>query len=281
MFKRLFSFMVVVLIFTTMINAQVTTAGINGKVVAEGEPAIGATVLAIHEPSGTRYGTITNADGHFSLQGMRSGGPYKVEITYIGFQKSSFSGITLQLGENYLLDAALKASSEILNEVVVVASRDGKFNSQKTGAAVNFSRNKIENSPSISRSIYDVAKMTPQATVSGSGLSFAGSNNRYNSFQIDGAVNNDVFGLSSSGTNGGQTGANPISLDAIEEIQVVIAPFDVRQSGFTGGGINAITKSGTNDFHGSAYEYYNNQNFAGTTAGKDVTDREEIIQAIG
>ncbi|MBP1594138.1 MAG: hypothetical protein H6Q12_1156 [Bacteroidetes bacterium] len=278
MYKRLFSFIVVMLMFTTIVNAQITTAGINGKVVVEGESAIGATILAIHVPSGTRYGAITNNDGRFSLQGMRSGGPYNVEISYVGFQKSSFSGITLQLGESYLLNATLKASSEILNEVVVVGSRDGKFNSQRTGAAVNFNRNRIENSPSISRSIYDVAKMTPQATVSGGGLSFAGSNNRYNSFQIDGSVNNDVFGLSSSGTNGGQTGANPISLDAIEELQVVIAPFDVRQSGFTGGGINAITKSGTNEFHGSLYGYYNNQNFVGTTAGKDITNRKKLSE---
>jgi hypothetical protein len=160
--------------FTTIVNAQITTAGINGKVVVEGEPAIGATILAIHVPSGTRYGAITNNDGRFSLQGMRSGGPYNVEISYVGFQKSSFSGITLQLGESYLLNATLKASSEILNEVVVVGSRDGKFNSQRTGAAVNFNRNRIENSPSISRSIYDVAKMTPQATVSGGGLSLPG-----------------------------------------------------------------------------------------------------------
>ena len=257
-------------------RAQVTTAGISGKVTDKEGAVIGATVVATHEPSGTTYGTVTNVDGRYTLTGMRVGGPYKVEVSYIGYGKSITSGITLQLGEVYSFDVELKEESVSLGEIVVTGDRTAVFNSQKTGAASNFGRTKIEQTPTISRSLFDVTRLTPQAISAGSGMSFAGSNNKYNSFQIDGTVNNDVFGLSSSGTNGGQSGANPISLDAIEEVQVVIAPFDVRQSGFTGGGVNAITKSGTNRFTTTVYDFYNNENFAGTTAGKDVKDRIKL-----
>ncbi len=256
-------------------NGQVTTSGISGKVTAEGELLIGATVQAVHEPSGTTYGTVTNADGRYSLQGMRTGGPYTVEVSYVGFQKAVYKSITLQLGETYLLDVKLTESLS-LDEVVVTASKAALFNSQKTGAAQNFNQSQIQATPSVSRSIFDVTKMNPLGVNTASGMSFAGSSNKYNSFQIDGITNNDVFGLSSSGTNGGQAGANPISLEAIEEIQVVIAPYDVRQGGFTGGGINAITKSGTNTFHGSAYWYYNNENFYGKTPGKDAKERKKL-----
>lgn len=260
---------------TFALNAQVTTSGISGKVMADGELLIGATIQAIHEPSGTTYGTVTNVDGRYSLQGMRTGGPYSVEVSYVGFQKALYKNIILQLGETYQLDVTLTESIS-LDEVVITASKAALFNSQKTGAAQNFNQEQILSTPSINRSIFDVTKMNPMGVNTGEGMSFAGSNNKYNSFQIDGMVSNDVFGLSSSGTNGGKTGMNPISLDAIEEIQVVIAPFDVRQGGFTGGGVNAITKSGTNTFHGSVYGYYNNEKFYGKTPGKDVKERKKI-----
>ena len=262
--KNLSVFVLFLFCLTFTLNGQVTTSGISGKVTAEGELLIGATVQAVHEPSGTTYGTVTNADGRYSLQGMRTGGPYTVEVSYVGFQKAVYKNITLQLGETYLL------------EVVVTASKAALFNSQKTGAAQNFNQSQIQATPSVSRSIFDVTKMNPLGVNTASGMSFAGSSNKYNSFQIDGITNNDVFGLSSSGTNGGQAGANPISLEAIEEIQVVIAPYDVRQGGFTGGGINAITKSGTNTFHGSAYWYYNNENFYGKTPGKNVINPTKL-----
>lgn len=241
-------------------NAQVTTSAISGKVLDETKaPVIGATVVAIHEPSGTLYGAVTNVDGRYTIQGMRTGGPYKIEISYVGYNKTTYTGISLELGNTLSLNAEMKPSSELLDEVVVVA--DAKANA---GAAHNFSTQKIENTPTVDRNVYDIVKNMPMAMTSkNGGITFAGSNNRYNSFQIDGTVSNDVFGLSASGTNGGQTGANPISMDAIQEIQVVVAPFDVRQSGFTGGGINAITKQGTNTTHGSAYTYFNNQNMYG------------------
>lgn len=241
-------------------NAQVTTSAISGKVLDETKaPVIGATVVAIHEPSGTLYGAVTNVDGRYTIQGMRTGGPYKIEISYVGYNKTTYTGISLELGNTLSLNAEMKPSSELLDEVVVVA--DAKTNA---GAAHNFSTQRIENTPTVDRNVYDIVKNMPMAMTSkNGGITFAGSNNRYNSFQIDGTVSNDVFGLSASGTNGGQTGANPISMDAIQEIQVVVAPFDVRQSGFTGGGINAITKQGTNTTHGSAYTYFNNQNMYG------------------
>ncbi|WP_443683594.1 TonB-dependent receptor [Phocaeicola plebeius] len=241
-------------------NAQVTTSAISGKVLDETKaPVIGATVVAIHEPSGTLYGAVTNVDGRYTIQGMRTGGPYKIEISYVGYNKTAFTGISLELGNTLSLNAEMKASSELLDEVVVVA--DAKANA---GAAHNFSTGKITSTPTVDRNVYDIVKNMPMASTSkNGGITFAGSNNRYNSFQIDGTVSNDVFGLSASGTNGGQTGANPISMDAIQEIQVVVAPFDVRQSGFTGGGINAITKQGTNKFQATAYSYFTNENMYG------------------
>ena len=258
-------------------SAQVTTSGMNGTVTDQsGQPLVGATIIAVHTPSGTQYGAVSNKDGRYNLQGMRTGGPYTVTMSFVGYQSVEFTDIFLQLGEYLTRDGFLKDSQE-LEAVVVVSTANSRFNTNKTGAATNFDAQAIASIPTIDRSIYDIVKMTPQASVNkNGGMSFAGSNNRYNSFQIDGAVSNDVFGLTSTGMNGGQTGTNVVSLDAIEEIQVVVAPFDVRQSGFTGGGINAITKSGTNTFKGSAYSYYNNQDFYGTTPGKDVKDRKKL-----
>lgn len=246
--------------------AQVTTSSLNGRVTDESQqPLAGAAIIAVHTPSGTQYATVANEQGRFNINGMRAGGPYTVEVSFLGMGTIQYNDVTLALGEPYTIDASMKSTNE-LEEVVLIA--ESSFNASKTGAGANFNLSAVENMPTIDRSIYDVVKYTPQASLNkDGGISFAGSNNRYNSFQIDGAVANDSFGLAASGTNGGQTGANPVSLDAIEEIQVVIAPFDVRQSGFTGGAINAVTKSGTNKVKGTAYGYFNNQDFIGTTPG--------------
>lgn len=247
--------------------AQVTTSGLGGRITEEsGEPLAGAAIVAVHTPSGTQYVAIANNEGRYTIGGMRTGGPYTVEVSFIGMATARYEDVTLKLGEQYEINASLKLTNQ-LDAVVVVA--ESSFNASITGAGSSFSRTAVETTPTIDRSVYDVVKYTPQATVNKTGgISFAGANNRYNSFQVDGAVANDTFGLASSGTNGGQTGANPIALDAIEEIQVVVAPFDVRQSGFTGGAINAITKSGTNTTKGTFYMYHNNQDLIGTTAGK-------------
>jgi len=264
--------MVAVMATALTMTAQVTTSGIYGKVTAGNEDIIGATVDAVHTPSGTHYNAVTNEKGRYSIQGMRVGGPYTVTITYIGFKDDVRSNIYLALGEPTGIDADLKEDAQLLGEVVVTgqAGRGGN------GASSNFDLEQIENAPTIDRNIYDIAKLSPLVNNNKfGGISIAGSNNRYNSFQIDGMVSNDVFGLASSGTNGGQSGANPISMDAIEQVQVVASPFDVRQSGFTGGAINAITKSGTNEVKASAYGYYTDENMYGRW--NQLYDRKEKL----
>lgn len=256
----MFLFFAMLVAISTSIMAQVTTSSINGKVTAAGEEIIGATVVAVHQPSGTRYNAVTNDKGRYAIQGMRVGGPYEVKISYIGYKDEVIKNIYISLGEPSVFNVDLKEDSQQLGEVTVT----GKAKANGMGAAQNFSRNQIENTPTVTRNIYDVATMSPLVTNNKfGGITIAGTNNRYNSFQIDGMVSNDVFGLAGSGTNGGQTGTNPISMDAIQEIQVVASPFDVRQSGFTGGAINAISKSGTNEFKGSAFGYYTDENMYG------------------
>ena len=257
--------MLVAVVCTAM--AQVTTSALSGKVAmaADGEPVIGATVQAVHEPSGTRYTTVTNVDGRYAIQGMRVGGPYKVSISYIGYNKKEFTGITLQLGETYNLNAKMSEDASQLEEVVVSAHAS-KFAGEKTGASTNISQVQMQTIPTISRSISDLARLSPYAN----GMSFAGGDGRSTNFTLDGANLNNNFGL----TSGLPGGGNPISMDAIDEMQVVVSPFDVRQTNFIGGGINAVTKSGTNTFKGSAYIYYNNENMHGNrVANTDLGER--------
>lgn len=272
-----FIFTVIVLLITVGLNAQVTTAAMSGQVVsaAGGETVIGATVQAIHEPSGTMYGAITNVDGRFSVQGMRTGGPYRVEISYIGYNSVLYKDLALQLGETYNLHVSLTESSELIDEVVVIATKS-KFSAEKTGATTNINSSQIANIPTVNRSISDIARLSPYA----SGMSFAGGDGRSTNFTVDGANFNNNFGLSSNLPGGG----SPISVDAIEEVQVVIAPFDVRQTNFIGGGINAVTKSGTNTFKGTAYTYQYNENMRGNkvdgaTLGDRATDAKHIYGA--
>ncbi|MFI3316441.1 MAG: carboxypeptidase regulatory-like domain-containing protein [Rikenellaceae bacterium] len=263
--------------------AQVTTSGITGQITdTKGESLVGATVIAIHTPSGSEYGVATNSEGRYTIRGMRAGGPYTVTVSYIGYQTVEASGITLSLGENFTFSPKMVEGQQ-LDDVVVISTAADRFNQSKTGAASSFNSDAIAATPTTDRSVFDVVKMTPQASVSkDGGVIFAGASNRYNSFQVDGAMNNDVFGLTDTGTNGGSVTTNPLSLDALEAIQVVVAPFDVRQSGFTGGAINAITKSGTNDFKGSVYTYFNNQDFYGSTPGpiEEGETREKLGQQL-
>ena len=234
--------------------AQVTTSSMSGQIADEfGEPLIGAAVVAVHEPSGTQYYAITNNDGRYTITGMRSGGPYKVEISFIGMATEVHNDVTLLLGEIYTINANLK-SSEQLNEVVVVASTS-KFTTTKTGAGTNISLSQMEELPSVNRSIQDIAKLSPYAN----GMSFAGADGRSTNFTVDGANFNNNFGLSANLPGGG----NPISMDAFQEVQVVIAPYDVRQTNFIGASVNAITKSGTNTVKGTAYTYYFNNKMRG------------------
>lgn len=261
--KRLLSILVMMLCATLSLMAQITTSGISGKITSDKEPVIGATVTATHQPSGTVYRAVTNVDGRYTIQGMRVGGPYKVDVSYVGHKTQTFSGVNLLLGETQNLSCSMQEDAKELQELVVTGKKG--LNASKTGAAQSIDAQTINDIPTVSHSIADIARLNPQISTNGQSgaMSFAGTNNRYNSFQIDGVMNNDVFGLTANGSNGGQAGTQPVSMETIDQIQINVAPFDVRQSGFTGGAINAITKSGTNDFHGSAYYYGNNEKLVG------------------
>ena len=264
---KLFLFLVVLGSSSNLFAQGNTTSSINGTVYDTDKQSLpGATILAIHGPSGTRYTATTDFDGSFRISNMRVGGPYKIAISYVGFKTFQENDGYLQLGEAKTLKAILVSESNELKEVVVTSSRDNTFNSKRTGAQTVIDSRKINALPSLSRNISDFARLTPQAQLRGDDvLSIGGQNNRFNSIYIDGAVSNDVFGLAANGTNGGQTGVSPISIDAIEQFQVSVSPFDVKLSGFAGGAISAITKSGTNNFEGSAYFLNRDQNLVGKT----------------
>ncbi|MGQ9620120.1 MAG: TonB-dependent receptor [Bacteroidales bacterium] len=256
-----------VLLFSTLpllIYGQgATTSSMTGKVSDNGGQALpGATVVAVHVPSGTVYGASANAEGFFLIQGMRPGGPYKVEVSFVGYTKKTYTDITLFLGESFNLNASLTESSQELTEVVVVGDKPSAFNSLKTGVSMNIRNQEITSLPSISRSINDFIRLSP---LYGGSNSFAGRDGRYNNIVIDGSNFNNNFGLGSRNMPGGD--AEPVSLDAIEEIQINVAPFDVRQANFTGAGINAITRRGTNEYSASVYSYYRDQSFNGKWVG--------------
>ena len=268
MFKNLRFFLAAALMFISAVaSAQITTSALAGKVVdSSDESIIGATVLAVHLPSGTQYGAITNIDGRYAIQGMRAGGPYKVTISYVGYQTANYQDVTLVLGETYVLNHKMKDSAELLDEVVISATAT-KFNTAKTGAVTNINNQQIAALPTVSRNITDVTRLSPYG---GNGMSFAGADGRTANFTVDGANFNNNFGLSDNLPGGG----SPISIDAIEEMQVVVSPFDVRQTNFIGGGVNAITKSGTNTVKGTAYVYHRNENMRG-----DAIEGEQISGA--
>lgn len=255
-------------VFMTEGHAQGnTTASILGKVAEKGEDTLpGATIIVTHQPSGTRYTATTDDKGAYRIANMRVGGPYVIDVTYVGYKPFKGENIYLQLGDSRLINIDLDSEVSALEEVVLTGSKDADFNSKKTGAQAIIDSKRIQNLPTLSRNVSDFARLTPQAQLRGDDvISISGQNNRFNAIYIDGAVNNDVFGLAANGTNGGQTGVSPISVDAIEQFQVQVAPFDVKISGFAGGSISAITRSGTNNFEGSAYYLNRNQNLAGMT----------------
>ena len=260
--KRLYMLSVLLIALVQAVLAQVTTSALTGKVTLgnTNESVIGATIQVVHVPSGTRYATVTNADGRYTIQGMRVGGPYTIKVSYIGYQPTEISNITLQLGETYNQNFKMAEDASILGEVVI-SGKGSKFTAEKTGASTNISNTQIMNMPTINRSITDIARLSPYSN----GMSFAGGDGRSSNFTLDGANLNNNFGLSDKLPGGG----SPISMDAIDEVQVTIAPYDVRQSNFIGGGVNAITKSGTNKFKGTAYIYYNNENMHGNRVNNE------------
>lgn len=241
----------------------VTTAAISGKATDEKGSAIpGANVVATHLPSGTTYGTVTMADGRFAIHNMRVGGPYTVKISFVGYKEATFNDITLSLGATANLNAVMKEEATQLETVVVASSKSDVFNSDRTGAQTNITNQQITSLPTLSRSFSDYVRLTPQANINSfGGTNFGGRSDGYNNITIDGALFNNAFGL--SGTVGGQTNAQPISLDAVDQITTAIAPYDVTQGSFTGAGINVVTRSGTNDVTGSVYYFNRNQDLVG------------------
>ena len=266
MYKKL-QLIIVLLFATVSAMAQVTTSNIRGKVTDDQNlPLLGANIVAVHTPTGTVYGAITNEDGRFNLLNLRVGGPYKVSISYIGFKTHEQNDVYLTLGKTFNIEAAMVADSQTLDEVVVTSDQGGTFGNDRTGAETSVGRRELTRLPTISRSAQDFTRLEPTA----SGNSFGGRNDQYNNFSLDGAIFNNPFGLDAP-TPGGQTGAQPISLDAIDQIQVSTAPYDVTQSGFTGASVNAVTKSGTNEFHGTVYGYFRNESLTGgKIRGEDV-----------
>ena len=259
------------MLFVVSASAQVTTSALNGRIADEnGETIPGATVIATHTPSGTQYYAVANAEGRFFINGMRSGGPYTVEVSCLGYQTVTYTDITLQLAESYNLSADLAIDNEMLSEAIVVSTAASRLSVEKTGAATNISNDQITALPTVTRSIEDVTRLSPYG---GNGMTFAGADGRTANFTVDGANFNNNFGLNDGLPGGG----NPISLDAIEELQVVISPYDVRQTNFIGGGVNAITKSGTNTFKGSAYVYHRNENLRGDTIGGEQIDGARAV----
>ena len=261
--KQLFS-IIALFVVLSGINAfaqGVTTSGLTGTVSDQnGDVLPGATVIAIHVSSGTKYGGISRADGRFYIPGMRVGGPYKVTTSFVGFDAQVKENIFLTLGVATDLHFKMQEGNIEVSEVTVTAQRDAVFSSERTGAATSINIEALQALPSITRRLEDFTRLTPQAK----GTSFAGMDNRFNNITVDGSYFNNSFGL--QGQPGDRTGVSPISLDAIEQVQVNIAPYDVRQGNFVGAGVNTVTKSGTNEFSGSAYYQFRNQDLVGTKA---------------
>src|SRR5437773_8302814 len=260
-------FATVVFAGATALDAQgVTTAAIAGVVTdSSGGPLEGGRVVAVHGPSGTAYAAVTRADGRFTIPGMRVGGPYRVTVALVGYRREVQDQISLTLGVTTDLRFALGRASVELEPVTVTATTSSVFSSERTGAATTISTAQIGHLPTITRRVEDLLRLTPQYSPMSFGFSFAGQDNRFNNMTIDGSYFNNSFGL--AGQPGDRTGVTPISLDALEQLQVNVAPYDVRQGNFVGAGINMVTKSGTNDVSGSLYYNARSNNFVGTHAG--------------
>lgn len=266
--KRMFALLLFLLIPFIMSGQGATTSSLNGKVLdSKGEPLPGASIVAVHVPSGTQYGTIADNSGNYRIQNMRVGGPYTIKVSFIGYLTGSYTDNFLKLGETYVQDAKLGEATATLQEVVVTAGlKNSILSSERSGTQTNVSSREITSLPTISRSITDFTKYTPQAQ----GNAFGGRDARFNTVTVDGAAFNNNFGLSTSNNLPGGN-AQPISLDAIEEVSVNIAPYDIRLSQFTGASINAVTRSGDNTFKASVYTFLRPKSFTGNTVdGKDV-----------
>ena len=250
-------------------TAQVTTASVYGFIRDDKGVALpGATIAAIHLPTGAQYGVTTRSEGEYNLPNLRVGGPYTITISYVGYQNEVIENVFLSLGQKLPLTVTLQTNAQQLSEVQVRSNANDVLNNNRTGAQTNISNEQIRTLPTIKRSIFDYTRLNP---MSGGDGSFGGRNSRFNNFALNGAIFNNPFGLDAA-TPGGQSDAQPVSLDAIDQIQVTISPYDITQSGFTGAAVNAVTKSGTNQFHGTVFGFYRNQDLTGKRIkGTDIT----------
>ena len=256
--KQALSMLLVILISVIKVNAQETTSEIQGLITVGNAGVAGATITVVHQPTGTKYVTTSRADGRYNLNNLKIGGPYLLQVSFVGMKTEKQDDINLTLGQTYKANFTLADANSNLKEVVVSSNKQDKvFNNARTGSQETFNRNQITSLPTISRSYKDIIKLTPTYN-SGS---FGGQSSQLNNITIDGANFNNSFGL--SGDIGGQTGQNPVSLDAIEQIQVNTSPFDVKNGGFVGGGINSVTRSGNNTYSGSVYQYFKNKDWQG------------------
>ncbi|MDB5201328.1 MAG: outer rane receptor for ferrienterochelin and colicin [Ferruginibacter sp.] len=267
--RKIIPLLVAILAMPFFMMGQTTTSSVTGTVKNKaGEALLGASITATHVPTGTVYTTSARTGGRFDISNMNPGGPYRIVTSFVGYENDTKEDVYLALGETQKLDVDLGNKANQLSEVVVASSRA----TRGSGTETTIGRDKMQNMPTVGRNLQDYMRATPQFKMSSAGsassegaMSFAGQNVRYNSFYIDGAVNNDVFGLAYSGTNGGQSGIAPISIDAIDQFQVNVSPYNASLGNFTGAAINAITKSGTNELHGSAYYIYRNEKLSGKT----------------
>ncbi len=270
--KRWLGLMLLVFTPSALLAQGVTTASISGTVMNMfGVPLGGANITVLHEPSGTRYATPTRGDGRFNLRDLRIGGPYTITASSIGLTSKVQKNVNLSLGQDLQINFDLEDKTLDYEEITVVGDKNKIMNSDRTGAATSINTELLQEMPTISRSAQDFTRLTPQS----SGNSFGGRNNYYNNFSLDGSIFNNSFGLDVP-TPGGQTNAQPVSLDAIEQIQVTIAPYDVRQGGFTGAGINTVTRSGTNEMSGSIYTFTRNENFIGDQVGEATVNNPDL-----
>lgn len=272
--KRLLA-TIALLLVVAVSTAQVTTSSVRGVVTDnDNNPIVGAAVVARHEPSGSLYGVCTNADGHYAINGMRVGGPYTIEFSYLGYKTQQHTVAEMHVGETLYIDVKLKEDAELITEVWVVHTKHD-------ARTENFNEMEIVEIPTVDRSIYDLTKLMSSAVSPGAGgIVLGGQSTRYNAFTIDGTSSADIYGLGTTGMTGSLTSANPIPIDAIREVEISTSTVDLRESGFTGGSINAVTRSGNNYFTGSVYTYFNNESFWGTTPGKDVANRTKLSEQI-
>ena len=248
------------LLLTAPVFAQVTTSSISGKITDDLGPVVGAAVVALHQPTGSEFYAITDQNGRYVISSITAGGPYKVTVSCLGYHDFVFTGIEVALSDNAVLNAKLVEESMQLEGVVVTADgRTSNMSTDRSGALTSLSSKQIMSVPTVSRSMNDLLKQTPQAFVSGTKTYIGGGSYRDSYVTVDGAAMNNAFGIGSNLPAGG----SPVSLDALDQVAIAITPFDVRQSGFTGGGINATTKSGTNELYATVYGSFRNQDMQG------------------